>query len=97
MRIFLLVFFLLSFQVKAQINDTEILDNMYEGCIGEIKRQGQNPIGPWYAYCGCFVSEVSQAWSVNDLIEFENNPNNRALANDFNKIVNHCVSQITKP
>ena len=49
MRIFLLVFFLISFQVKAQINDIEILDNMYEGCIGEIKSQGQNPIGPWYA------------------------------------------------
>ena len=94
MKLFLIVFFLLSFQVKAQINDIEILDNMYEGCISEIKRQGQNPIGPWYSYCGCFVGKVSQTWDVNDLIEFENNPNNSTLANDFNTIVEQCIEKM---
>lgn len=94
MKIFLIVFFLLSFQVKAQINDIEILDDMYQGCISEIKRQGQNPIGPWYSYCGCFVGKVSQRWDVNDLIEFENNPNNSTLANDFNTIVEQCVEKM---
>ena len=61
------------------------------------KETGAEPIGPWYSYCGCFVGKVSQTWDVNDLIEFENNPNNSTLANDFKTIVDQCVKKMYCP
>ena len=92
------IFFMVSHSIHTPLvaedlnNREDIMQNIFYGCLEEAKLRVN--LGESLEYCGCLANQFGINWTVEILVDFEQNQSNAKLENEMMGFTRLCNKKI---